>query len=246
MKLLGDKILVRITKENRESIFSKEITRDDGTKVKLFINTPAQDDMDERKSRLFVQTGIVEAISDEVKGVKVGDIALLDYQLCNSVANFFSKDDNGEVFWLNATTTYHESDFVAYQTRRSKRDQIVHSRGDINELSMLLGIIRGDKLIAREPYCFFIHLPITRIITSETGIEYQEKDTILRRKVLAISEESSKKFNINIDDNVLVDDRDIFMVEYDGKKIDCIQAEDILATEELMTAISGFKELRPV
>lgn len=247
MKLLGNRILVRITKENRESIYSKEIIRNDGTKTKLFINVAAQDDKDARGSSLFVQTGIVEMVSDEVKDVQVGDIALLDYQLCNSVINFFSKDEKGELYWLNATTTYYDHTEVAYQTRRSRRDQIVFSKGEIDELSMLLGVIRNDELIARAPYVFLLHLPVMRILTTDSGIVFQEKDKIVTREVLAISDDSTKKYGIEKGDNVLAADADIFMVEYDGKKIDCIHDSDVMANaDELKKAVKRFTELKAV
>lgn len=249
MKLLGDKILVRITKENRESIFSKEIVRNDGTKTKLFINVAATDEADERHARLFVQTGIVEAVSDQVKGVQVGDIALLDYQLCNSRSNKFYQDENGDVFWLNATTTYHDQELVAYQTRRSKRDQIVHSRGDVDELSMLLGVMRGDELIARQPYVFLENLPVTKILTTNSGIVFQETDTILTRKIIAVSKETTAMYNIKAGDTVLVDDHDIFAVEIkkDALKIDCVNDADILATEGLVKqAAANFAEMKAV
>lgn len=231
MKLLGDKIIVRITKEGRESIFSKEITRKDGKKIKLFINVPALDDMDERKSRLFIQTGIVEQVSDKVKGIQVGDIALLDYQLCNSERNFVSKDDDGELYWLTATTTYHKDTLIANQTRRTKRDQIVHTKGDVNDLSMLLGIIRNENIIARRPYVFLENIPPTLVKTTGMGLVYQETQKVFSRNILAVDPETTKIFFINEGDSVMVNDADIFLIEFDGKRIDCIQDEDVLTKE---------------
>lgn len=230
MKLLGDKILVRITKDNRESIYSKEIVMDNGTKSKLFLTISAEQ-MDERHNSLFVQTGVVEMVSDEVKGVEVGDIAILDYSLCNSMDNFFKSDENGDLYWLNATTSYHKQTEIAYQTRRSHRDQIIHKRGEIDMISMLLGIIRKDVLIARRPYVFLEHLPTTLIITTLMGIEYGQKQKTLTRKVLAVDEETTKRFSIKNGDMVIVNDPDIFMITYDRKKIDCINDEDCLGVK---------------
>lgn len=227
MQMFGDKILVRITSESREGVFSKKIVRNDGTTTKLFINVDA-DAVDERKSSLFVQTGVVEAVSDQVKGVQVGDIALLDYTLCNSEINFFKKDNDGELYWLNATTTYHKETMVANQTRRSRRDQIIHKFGEIDEISMLLGIVRGDEIIARRPYVFLEHLPTTIIKTTFSGIQYNEQQKIIQRKVLGVDEQTTKFFSIQKGDTVLVKDADVFMVSYEGKKIDCINDGDCL------------------
>lgn len=231
MKLLGDKIIVRITKENRESIFSKEITRNDGTKTKLFINVAAQSEVDERYNSLFVQTGVVEMVGEKVSGVIPGDIALLDYQLCNSERNLFNKDENGEQYWLNATTTFHKKTEIAYQNRRSRRDQIVHKVGDIDEMSMLLGVVREDKVIARRPYVFLENLPVKLIKETKMGIQYTETQKILTRRVLGVDSETTKRFSIKEGDNILVDDSDIFLVKYGSNKVDCVNEEDCIGVK---------------
>lgn len=242
MKLLGDKILVRITKENRESIFSKEIKREDGTTFKLFINVPALDAIDERRSSLFVQTAMVEAVALGVEGVQVGDTAIVDYRLCNMDENLFQEDENGEVYWLNATSTYHRETAVAYANQRSPRDQIIHMKGELDEMSMLLGVIRGDKMIARMPFVFLENEPTVIKMHTLSGIEYNQKQTILKRKVLAIDDVSAVKYKTRVGDEIYVYDRDVFMIELDGKKIDCVNDEDIkCSVEEVASAVRAYR-----
>ncbi len=249
MKLLGNKVLVRITKDNRDSIFTKEITRDDGSKVKLFLTVDAKDDED-RKSELFVQTGIIEAVGTgeydedgtfiEVGDVRVGDIAIVDYQVCNMKDNIYSKDDNGDVvYWIIATTTIHNKDLIAYANRKKtdgKRthisDRAVYKKGDYNDLSMLLGIIRDDKLIPRTPYVFLEHQSITVGKTTKHGIYYEEKNKILKRRILSLSDESANNYSIEEEDNILINNSDVFNVKYYNKTIDVCHDRDIMAKQE--------------
>lgn len=230
MKPLHDRIFVRITKESRENIYSKEIIRHDGTKVRLWKAMQATDDIDERQSFLNVQTGIVEAVSDKISWIKKGDMALLNYDVCNSPGRFLRKDGEDSIYFVEANTTYHDDDEVAYQNRRTRRDQIVHVKGDLCELSPLLGILRGDELIANDPYVFFDQ--ISNIVTkvSAAKIMYTEKQKILTRKVIAIGEKSTEKYGIKKGDTVMLDDFDSFSVKLDDDHgIDCINDEDVLA-----------------
>lgn len=231
MKLLGDKIIVSFTNESIESIYQgKEITRDDGSKVRLFIATPAGDD-DDRKASLTVNTAFVTHVSEEVKGVQVGDLAIVNYNLFNSKNNLIEdRGGDGISYWINATTTFHDSTHTAYANRKSKRDQIVYENGDIDEESFLLGIVRGQKLIARSPIVFIDHTSNEQEKVTGSGLIYTEKLHTFTRRVLAISDEASAKKRIVEGDQILVADFDIFEIKMDyyGKSIDAIFEKDII------------------
>lgn len=231
MKLLGDKIIVRFTPESIESILmGKEITREDGSKVRLFIATPANDDED-RKSELMVQTAVVTHVSEDITDIQIGDVAIVNYDLFNSKNNKIGDHDEegGLSFWLNASTIYHTDTKVAYANKKSKRDQIVYQAGDIDEMSFLLGLIRNDKLIARSPIVFVDHTSNEVARVSGSGLIYTEKLKVFDRRILAISEETSKKKNIHEGDKILVADFDIFEIKMNGKSIDAIYENDVIA-----------------
>lgn len=233
MKVIGQKIFVRITKENRENIFSKEIVRHDGSKTKLFLTVDAKDEED-RKSELFIQTGIVEAVGDTVEGINVGDTAILDYQVCNLKSQLVKEDEDGQVFWINPTTTYYDHTQVIYKNRSHEmsRDTIVYNKGDYDDISMLLGIIRNEELIPLSPYVFLTHeTPIVMVVT-KSGILSEERHRLLYRNIIAVSEESTDNFTVKNGDTVLVDDADIFSVKVDGKKVDCLFDRDIMAIKK--------------
>lgn len=231
MKLLGDKIIVSFTNESIESIYQgKEITRDDGSKVRLFIATPAGDD-DDRKATLTVNTAFVTHVSEEVKDIQVGDIAIVNYDLFNSKNNLIEdRGGDGISYWLNSTTIYHDTTHTAYANKKSKRDQIVYERGDIDEMSFLLGIVRDQKLIARSPIVFVDHTSNEQEKVTGSGLIYTEKLKTFTRRVLAIGEEASKSKRIVEGDQVLVADFDVFEIKMDyyGKSIDAIYEQDII------------------
>lgn len=230
MNLINDKILIRVTSESREGVMQKVVTTDSGEKVSIWKEIQATDDMDERASFLMVQTGVVEEVSSEVGWIKKGDIALINYDVCNSKERLVYSDDEGDVYWIAANTTYHKEDEIAYQNQRSQRDQIVHSAGDYDELSPLLGIIQDNSLIANCPFVFLTHESNTSLIVSKSGIIHEKTSKMLDRKVLAISKESSVKYGINANDVITVDDYDIFGVKLDeGYLIDCINDVDVLS-----------------
>jgi co-chaperonin GroES (HSP10) len=228
MQLLGDKVLIRFTKENRESIFSKWVTQNDGTKIQLFLSVDV-DAADERKSGLFVQTGIVEAVARSVRNILVGDTAIVDYMLCNDESKFVWEEDNGDkIYWTNAQTTFHRFDEIVYANRRTKHDTIVAKKGDIDELSSVYGIIRADQLIARQPFVFLQHEDNVIKKTTAMKIVYEEREESFERNVLASSEESERRYGLRVGDRVLVNDRDIFALKLDGQKVDCIMDMDII------------------
>lgn len=244
MKVLGNRVFVRITKENRDSIFGKEITREDGSKVRLFLTVDAKEDED-RKAQLFVQTGIIEGVGTgayhnedgsfiPVGDVQVGDTAIINYTVCNSNDQIISKDDNGELYHVLATTTYHTKTKVIEADRKNKRDQIAYMKGDYEELSPLLGVLRGDKLIARAPYVFLEHQSNVIKVISKQGLHYQEKHKILKRRILSISKESSEKFYIDESDVIICDDFDLFSVKIGDRTIDCIQDRDVMCRSALL------------
>lgn len=237
------KVMVRIKKEDRESLFSKWIVKDDGQKVQLFITVDAEDKSDERRSSLFVSMGVIEGMGSEVTGIEIGDTALLDYLTDNSDDNIVQFDKNGDkLIIIDAITTFHDKDEWTYANRekvydqkknqwfpKNNRDRLVYKKGDMDEVSPLLGVISGDKLMSRQPYAFIEHLSNEISKVSSAGLLYTEKQQVFRRKLLSADSESIKKYNLNLDEEVLVKDEDVFDVKLEnGQTVQCIMDSDIL------------------
>jgi hypothetical protein len=221
MRLVADKILVRFSKESIEALYmGKEIERVDGSKVRLFITVPFDMD-DDRRAGQTVQTAMVTGVGPKSKGVKRGDIAIVNYDLFNMMPNMVGLDEEGATMWLHSETTYHVDDLVVHANRQSARTQIVHQKNDYEEISLLLGLVRGDKLLARSPFVFFEHESPDVHKETPSGIIYTEHRRYFERRILGISEDSTDKFGVQEGDKVMVYESDIFEIKLGDKSIDC-------------------------
>lgn len=241
-KVFGDKVIIRITEKSMKDLFSKEITRIDGSRVRLWLNVEAGE-QDDRKATLFVRTGEVINIGPDVKNIKVGDIAILSYEAYNDDTKFIDMDGEDKIIWVNAHTSYHSEDAWAYGNRstimgrdrggrpklfKNDRDQMVWKKGEVDQVSQILGWIRGDEMFANDPYIFLYHEQHEKKLVTLSGIQYSDKPSIIHRRVLCSSTLSAKKFGINTDDIVGIQESDTFEVELNGRKITCVNDTDVM------------------
>lgn len=232
-------VMVKIRREDTESLYTKWITRHDGTKVQLFIQPEPDKDSDTR-SQTFVSFGEIVQVGEAVKGVEDGDIAILDYTVDNDMDNILYYDeDKNKYIVINAVTTFHEKDEWAYATRKNPRDAKICSKGEMNKISSLLGLVRKDRLIARCPYVFVNHEKSKVERKTVSGILYVEDVFVMKRSILAASEESTRRFGMREGQTVVVEDYDVFDIKLsDGKYIQCILDNDILMGVNDNTSIS--------
>lgn len=222
-----DFVLVKITKESRESLFTKKIKRDDGSEVSLFI-TVDEDKIQDRKSEIFVSAGEIVTVGENVKDVFPNDVALLHYLLDNNDDIIIGYDGPDKLIIVDAITTRHEEDNVVYSNRKSNRDQIVWNKGDYDNLSSLIGVVRNNELIPREPFVFLEHKETVVGKVTRSGILYYDKEVVLEREVLAISSESVNEYQVNKGMKVLVNDFDTFSVKIGDQKVSCVNDIDIM------------------
>lgn len=228
-----DKVMIKIKKEDSESLYAKWITRNDGSKVQLFIQ-PEPEQHAANRSQIFVSLGEIMQVGEKVVGqqtyVAPGDIAILDYTVDNFTDNILFYDDDGnKIIVIDGNTTYHENDEWVYASRRHPKDTLVARKGDMITVSPLLGVIRSDiYLIAIQPYVFLEHLPSVVEKVSQSGIMYSEKENIIERKVLSVSLPSRWDLMIDQGHTVVVKDVDVFDVKLKDGKIQCVLEQDIL------------------
>jgi co-chaperonin GroES (HSP10) len=222
-------VMIKIKKEDTESLYSKWITRDDGTKAQLFIQPEPDKDSDKR-STIYVSFGEVVQTGENVNGVNEGDIAILDYTVDNDMDNilYFDEDKNKYIV-IAGNTTFHDGDKWAYGNRINPRDTLVAKSGEMDIISPLLGMIRAGKLIARRPYVFINHEDTKVSRETISGIIYSEDQFVMKRNVLSVSEESTRSFGMKEGQNIVVEDFDIFDIKLPNKDfIQCILDRDIL------------------
>jgi len=226
-----DKILIRYTQESIDAIFFTTVKKEDGSEARLEINIPAQE-IDDRAASIFAESGIVEAVgSNIVPNIQKGDIAIISYELFNDKRKLVSEDDNGKVFIVDPTTTYHAEDNIAYGDQQNPRNQLVWNKGEIDNVSQLLAIIRDGNLSANAPYVFLNYLPEEQEF-NEGGISYTETPEVIERQVLSISELSSKKYGVSNGDKISIRTLDTFPVKFLGKELICCNDEDLLTINE--------------
>lgn len=223
-----DSLMIKMMREDRDALFSKWIVRNDGTKVQLFLQSEPEKSSD-RSSSIYISSGEIVQVGSEVKGINEGDIAILDYTVDNFTDNILYFDDEGNKFIVvDATTTFHSGDHWVYASRNNPRDTLVSKKGDLDIISPVLGIVRNEELIARQPYVFINHLSNVVKKKSTFGITYEEEEEVMERTVLSVSEKSGIKYGIKDGQIIMAKDSDVFDIKIKDYFIQAILDQDVL------------------
>jgi co-chaperonin GroES (HSP10) len=232
-----EKVLIKITAEEREKLFKKRIKREDGSECDLFLTVEADKDND-RRSTIFVQTGIIMRVGSKIKNVYEGDTAILNYTTDNNDTIIVGYDNGNKMVVIDGNTTYHDRDEIVFANRRTPKNTIVSKRGDYDNISPLLGVIRNEEIIARMPYVFLSHEKNVIAKVSGAGILYEETQEIYERKVVSISEESMKKYHVKNGDVVMVKDTDTFNIGVGNKTLTAVDDRDIMCCMKFTPKLS--------
>lgn len=224
-----DFVLVKITKESRESLFRKRIVRDDGTAAMLFI-TVDEDKLNDRKSEIFVSAGQVVSAGKNVDNVLPGDTAIIHYLIDNDDDLIVGYDGPDKLVMVDAITTTHQDANIVYESRKGNRTQAAWLKGDYDNLSSLIGVVRDDKIYPRDPFVMLEHKSNVVGKVTRSGLIYYETEKVIEREVLSVSPESIENYGIVPGVKVLVNDFDVFSVMIDGKRLSCVNDQDIMAT----------------
>lgn len=220
-------VLVKITKQSRDSVFEKKIRKEDGTLVDLCITVPPDKDMD-RYAQFFVSTGEVMAVGAAVKNVLAGDLAIIDYLVDNDESIIVGYEGEDKLVAVQAVTIRHEEDNVAYANRNSPKDQIVWCKGDYDLTTKVIGVLRGEELISLDPFVFLTHESNIYARKTHSGIQYEETTRTLEREILAVSQRTFETFGMIKGHVILCHEYDVFNVMIGGKTICVINDADIL------------------
>jgi hypothetical protein len=178
-----DRVLIRITKKQIEDLISKEITKPDGTKTRLFFEPIHFGEGYERRYQQSVSVGEVIGVGVNVQGIEVGDMAILDYLVSNLVDDCIGYVKGDQLISIIAYTTYHETGSIMINGRQA------WAKGDYNHISRILGLVRGDELIPFDPYIFMEYKPDYLKILSARGESMRETTPVVERSVMGTSED---------------------------------------------------------
>jgi hypothetical protein len=162
-----EKVLIKTSMQDYEALFYKWITRDDGSKVKLFTQIEAAEGFESRFQQ-NLSTGTIVAIGSNVKGIQLGDLAILDYLVSSDSESYVGTVNGDRMVSLQAKTTYHETSALpSINMRRA------FVKGDYDVLSKILGVIRDEKLISFTPYIFLTKEDSKIVKVNAAGMMYE-------------------------------------------------------------------------
>lgn len=218
-KSLSGNIIIRITNQSIDAIFSKKIVTNTGEEKTLSINVDADED-DDRKSTLFVETAIVTFVGRDIIGIEKDDIAIISYELINDKSKLiYSSEEEGLYYCITPVTKYHKQENIAFGNQKMPVSQLVWDKGEVDELSPLIGIIRNGELFANAPYVFLTDI-------SEEPVYGNEE--LISAKIFGASETSKEKYSFNEGNEIVVRELDTFEINIDDKKIICCNDIDLL------------------
>lgn len=246
MKLQGNKIFIKILKEDRDRTERISITRKDGTTADILLSLPSYQNL--HQYDYSVRHGVVIDIAESVTHIQPGDFVIFMPQIDYDDKYFVRNEADGKVVWADATTTFHTEDRIVYGYPQGKEHrQLVWANGDINELSLIVAIVRGETLIPNIPYVFcepeeapkpidlsdvvrgneLIDSPIMQLSSSglwaPTIQEIKPKD-VLERTVLSSSDPS-----LLSGIRILVKEESEFVYNIFGRKLCVVYSMDVLA-----------------
>lgn len=213
-----DRVLIKTSKKDHEALFFIWVKKDDGTKVQLFTATEADEGF-EAKFQQNVSTGRIIAIGKNVEGILPSDLAILDYIVSSDTNNFVGTINGDKMVCLPAKTTYHDKDALPSITMRK-----AFVKGDVLEVSKILGVVRNDKLIAFDPFIFLVKKESRIMKVGLQGLKWEEDELIVTREVLSAPIESGYKES----DNIIIKEHDLFFRKIGGKEISVCFKEDVM------------------
>ena len=99
--------LVKIKKEDRESLFSKKITTDNGEIITLLTGQD-KGEGDTESSSNYVSNGIIVAVGKFVIDVKVGDLGLIEYTCDNDESIIDGYDGEDKIIAVLSVSETHK------------------------------------------------------------------------------------------------------------------------------------------
>ena len=219
-----DRVLIKITDEQIDSLTSRWIVRDDGTKVKLFTRPEYKAGFDQRFTQ-NVSIGTALAVGTDVENVIPGDICIIDYLVTNDLDVFVGYFKNSLVAAVKADTVLHEDDAIPAHNGRK-----AWVKGDYDTISPIMGIIRDNEIIAFDPYIFLETKSDKIVKVLANGKLVETPDPIATRTVIACPE----NYALKPGDEVITKTENLFGRYINNKEISIIFKDDILIKKSVI------------
>ena len=212
------KVLAKITKGEWDALFSINIKRADGTIAKLFTDVEENEGY-EKRFQDNVSVGTIVAVGSKLKGIQKGDVAILDYLVTGTNDSLVGYHKGHKTVAIPANTTYHTSDSTPQLDGR-----LTWKKGEFDQISPLLGVVRMKKLYARSPYVFLEYQNPAKLNIAASGVMAEVVDDVCVRRVIGASADSGYKDG----DEVYLKEETLFSRQLDGKEISVVFEQDIM------------------
>ena len=212
------RVLIKITQDEWNNLFSIWITRHDGARVQLFTDVEEEQGY-ERRFKQIVSVGTILAAGNQVSGIMKGDVAIIDYMVTGGDDNLVGVQGGHRIVSILAHSTYHEKDSKPMLDGRK-----TWKKGDFDHLSTLLGVVRMGKIKAFHPYVFLKYEPPYRMEVTDGGMMMPVHDGVCEREVISAHPDSG----LVDGDRVMVKEADLFSRFIDKKEISVIFESDVL------------------
>jgi hypothetical protein len=219
-------IYVRMSEQDRVRIFEQEVKRGDGKVVTLTIDTQAGKGEDKAYSQ-SLSIGTVIAIADNISGISVGDIAILDYTIDHSDELIIVEKEDEKIVRVDTRTLYEHETLIADANRRNSGPKVVYYKGDLKNQTLLIATIGKDGSIKPSfPYLVLEHRKKKdEFVIQNNEWVPNEEDPFTDRKVVAVWEGSDYKPG----DEVICEESGIFDRQINETYFDIVSEKDIAA-----------------
>lgn len=227
MRVKPKHVLVRLSKADRRSLFEKPILLPDGRSAFMTIEEEAGKNFDKSYSQ-SVSVGTILAVGSEVTIAKPGDIALLDY-IVDHTENFRISNDNGDkLVSISTETKFYKADLIIDANRRTPKPTPVHKKGELEEATLLIAVVRRGTIYPLFPYVFLNHKRAEKKYKQDENSPVwsaEIEESIIEREVLFSHEGSEFKKG----DMILCESEHVFERQLHGQEFDVIFEQDIVA-----------------
>jgi len=184
MILQSNRVLVKILAEHKESTYVKKIIATDGREFKLFTDTPAEKGSINYYAQ-SVLVGHVMQIGCDIDNIQVNDLVMLDYTADADEANVMFENPDFKVLCLLGKNEYEQEDEFIPASLVTSTDTYVCRKGDVAELSPILGVIRDGDALPNTMMVIAEFHDDEKDIKRIPGVDYdQERLKFVQRKVI--------------------------------------------------------------
>lgn len=204
VEILSTNVLVRFRHDKYDdALLSSAIKCNDGSIVRLSIVDDCDDILD-RRSVVFRQVADVLKVGEQVTGIEVGDIAIMDYKVDNNAYIIVGEDELGKLCVINGVSLYEKEDDIMLPL----------------ETADFYGYIRNGQFFAKEPFVLVEYQPDEELKVSPSGIFYSVKEPVKEYKIIAASDVSKEKFFLLEGAMAQINDQEVYEIDFkNGEKI---------------------------